>query len=238
MSTVPRQRRPREIVYPTSDGKPMAESDLHRKDMTDVIQMLEDHFADRPRVYVSGNILLYYVEGQPRKHVSPDVLVSLGIDKGPNREYYLVWKEGKAPDLVIEITSKTTRREDKDKKFVIYRDILRVPEYFLFDPRSEYLEPSLQGFRLVGGDYVPIGPVAGRLPSEILGLHLGRNGEHLGLFVPATGERLLTRLERSEAAERRAEDERRRAEDAEADRLRLAEENERLRREIEALRRG
>ena len=209
----------------------MAETDLHRKDMTDVIQMLEDHFADRPRVYVSGNILLYYEEGQPRKHVSPDVLVTFGIDKEPNREYYLVWKEGKGPDLVIEITSKTTRREDKNKKFVIYRDVLRVLEYFLFDPRSEYLKPSLQGFRLIGGDYVPIEPIVGRLPSEVLGLHLGRNGEHLSLIIPATGERLLTRLERREAAERRAED-------AEAARLRLAEENERLRRDIEALRRG
>jgi Uma2 family endonuclease len=229
MATVPRQRRTREIEYPTGDGKPMAETDLHRSDMTDVIQELEDYFAARPRVYVSGNLLLYYEEGNQRKHVAPDVLVALQVPKEPKRDHYLVWKEGKAPDFVVEITSKSTKREDQETKFAIYRDILRVSEYFLFDPSAEYLEPPLQGYRLVGGDYVPIDPVAGRLPSEVLGLHLERDGETLRLFDPATGTRLLTRLEGREAAERRAQA-------AEADRRRLAEENERLRREIEALR--
>jgi Uma2 family endonuclease len=56
------------------------------------------------------------------------VLVTIGIDKEPRRDYYLVWKEGKAPDFVAEITSKTTKREDQKKKLAIYRDILRVPE--------------------------------------------------------------------------------------------------------------
>jgi Uma2 family endonuclease len=257
MATVPPQRRTRAIVYPTRDGKPMAESDLHRRDMTDVIQELEDHFADRPRVYVSGNLLLCYEEGNPRKHVAPDVLVALDVPKEPNRDHYLVWKEGKAPDFVAEITSKSTRQEDQKTKHRIYRDILKVSEYFLFDPRAEYLNPPLQGFRLVGGEYLSIEAVAGRLPSQVLGLHLERDGNELRLFDPATGARLLTRRERQEAAvgraeaavgraeaerrraeaeRRRAEAERRRAEAAEDDRRRLAEENERLRREIEALR--
>jgi Uma2 family endonuclease len=205
--------------------------------MVDTIQTLQDSFADRPRVYVSGNLLLYYEEGNRRKHVAPDVLVTIGIDKEPRRDYYLVWKEGKAPDFVGEITSKTTKREDQRTKLAIYRDILQVREYVLFDPRAEYLKPPLQGFRLAGGNYVPIEPVDGRLPSEILSLHLERDGERLRLFDPATGQYLLTRLERQEAAERRAEEERRRAEAAIADQRRLAEENERLRREIEALRR-
>jgi Uma2 family endonuclease len=214
----------------------MAETDLHRDDMVDTIQTLQDFFADRPRVYASGNLLLYYEEGNRHKHVAPDVLVTIGIEKEPRRDYYLVWKEGKAPDFVAEITSKTTKREDQRTKLAIYRDILRVSEYVLFDPRAEYLQPPLQGFRLVGGDYVPIEPVAGRLPSEMLGLHLERDGERLRLFDPATGQHLLTRRERQEAAERRAEEERRRAQAAIADQRRIAEENERLRREIEALR--
>ncbi len=252
MLTGTRRRRPREVEYPTTDGKPMAETDLHRSEMTDTIQTLEDRFADGPRVYVSGNLLLYYEEGNPRKHVAPDVLLTIGIDKEPRRDYYLVWREGKAPDFVAEITSKTTKREDQKTKFVIYRDILKVPEYILFDPRAEYLTPPLQGFRLVRADYVAIEPIAGRLPSEVLGLHLERDGERLRLYDPATGQYLLTRLERREEAERRAEEEhrraeeehrraeeeRRRAEAAIADQLRLAEENERLRREIEALRGG
>jgi hypothetical protein len=157
--------------------------------------------------------------------------VALGVPKEPKRDHYLVWKEGKSPDFIAEITSKSTRREDQTKKLAIYRDILKVPEYVLFDPRGDYLDPSLQGFRLVGGDYVPIEPVAGRLPSQVLGLHLERDGQELRLFDPATGARLLTPREGREAAERRAEE-------AEAARHRLAEENERLLREIEALRRG
>ena len=147
----------------------MAETELHLNDMIDAIQLLEDYFADQPNVYVCGNLLLYYEEGNPRKHVSPDVLVALGVPKEPHRDYYLVWKEGKAPDFVVEITSKSTKREDKKKKFEIYRDILKVPEYFLFDPSADYLDPPLQGFRLVGGEYVPIEPVAGRLPSRGFG---------------------------------------------------------------------
>jgi Uma2 family endonuclease len=238
MATVSRWRPTSEIVYPTRDGKPMAETELHMGDMIDTIQVLQDHFADRPNVYVWGNLLLYYEEGNPRKHVSPDVLVALGVPREPKRDHYLVWKEGKAPDLVAEITSKSTKREDQTKKLAIYRDILKVLEYFLFDPTEDYLDPPLQGYRLIDGEYVRIEPVAGRLPSEVLGLHLERDGTKLRLFDPATGLRLPTRLEARQAAEQRAAEERQRAEAAETAQHRLAEENERLRREIEALRRG
>ncbi len=85
MATAPRQRASREIEYPTGDGKPMAETDVHRQDMVDVIETLGHHFAHDPKVYVSGNLLLYYEEGNARKHVAPDVLVSLGIAKYPPR---------------------------------------------------------------------------------------------------------------------------------------------------------
>ena len=195
MATVQQQRSTREIEYPTTDGKPMAETQLHMADMIDTIQVLQDRFADRPNVYVWGNLLLYYEEGNPRKHVSPDVLVARNVPKDPPRENYLVWKEGKAPDFVAEITSKSTRQEDKKKKFAIYRDILKVSEYFLFDPTEDYLDPPLQGFRLFRGNYVPIKAVAGRLPSRVLGLHLEHDGKTLRLFDPATGLRLPTRQE-------------------------------------------
>jgi Uma2 family endonuclease len=231
MATTPRTKAKREVDYPTSDGKPMGETDLHRQEMIDLIETLEDHFAADPDVYVSGNILLFYEEGNRRKHVSPDALVVRGIPKHPPRLHYLLRKEGKSTDLVIEITSKTTRREDQNKKPTLYRDVLKVPEYFQFDPREEYLKPSLRGHRLVEGQYVPIEPVDGRLPSQVLGLHLERDGTHLRFFDPATGRRQLTRQERlsaEEAARRQAEA---RAEQAEA-------ENERLRRELETLRRG
>jgi Uma2 family endonuclease len=243
MATVPKQRRTREVDYPTTDGKPMAETELHVDELIEAIQVFRDWFAAESNVYVGGNMLLFYEEGNRRKHISPDVMVALNVPKEPKREYYLLWKEGKAPDFIVEITSKSTRRVDHVKKFAFYRDVLRVSEYFLFDPRAEYLDPPLQGFRLIGGEYVHIEPIAGRLPSEIVGLHLAREGQHLRLFDPRTGKRLLTRLEAREAAEqhageerRRADEERRRADASEAARKSLAEENDRLRNEIEALR--
>lgn len=249
MATVPKQRRTREIEYPSGDGKPMAETETHLHDMIDTIQVLEDRFAGEPRVYVCGNLLLYYEEGNRRKHVAPDILVAFDVPKEPRRDNYLVWEEGKGPDVVVEITSKSTKQEDKKKKFEIYREILRVSEYFLFDPTEDYLDPPLQGFRLMGTEYAAIEPVAGRLPSRVLGLHLERDGTELRLVDPATGERLPTRLEARQLAERRADAERRRADaerrraDAERHRAEtaetaqrgLADEIERLRREIEAL---
>src|SRR5262245_3201218 len=113
------------VEYSTSDGKPMAETDLHRNVMIALIKMLEYWFAKNPMVYVSGNMLVYYVRGDKRKHLSPDVFAVIGIEKH-NRDYYLCWEEGKTPTVVIEVTSKTTRREDLEKKFELYRDVLKV----------------------------------------------------------------------------------------------------------------
>jgi len=229
MSRITRAPALDEVNYPTRDGKPMAETDLHRNDMVALIETLDDYFADHPDVYVSGNLLLFYEEGNRRKHVSPDVFVVRGVEK-KMRDNYLVWEEGNAPDVVIEITSKTTKREDKKTKWELYRDVLKVPEYFQFDPTHDYLKPPLQGFRLVAGDYRPIEPVAGRLPSQILGLHLEWDGTELRLYDPTTGSRLLKRNEQRDDAKRRAET-------AEAAQQQLATENERLCHEIQALHR-
>jgi Uma2 family endonuclease len=243
MATTPRSPTTREIDYPTSDGKPMGETDLHRQDMVDVIEVLEDYFAADPMVYVSGNLLLFYERGNRRKHVSPDAFVVRGVSKLPPRDYYLLWEEGKAPDVVIEITSKTTRREDQ-KKRLIYREILKVLEYFQFDPTRDYLKPPLQGFRLVQDDYVTISPVQGRLPSEVLGLHLESVGTQLRLFDPELGRQLLTRSERIEQetnarlrAELRSERAELARERADAARILAEAELERLRSENEALKR-
>jgi hypothetical protein len=153
-----------------------------------------------------------------------------GVPKLPPRNHYLLRKEGKAPDVVIEITSETTEKEDRTKKLVLYRDVLRVPEYFRFDPTEDYLKPALQGSRLEAGQYVPIVPVEGRLLSVLLGLHLERRGTELRLYDPAASRCLPTRAERArdaEAAQQRAGQEQQRVE----------QENERLRRELGGLRR-
>ncbi len=247
MATLPRPSRQRAVEYPTSDGKPMAETDVHRDDMLDLIETLRVHFAADPWVYVSGNLLLFYEEGNKRKHVSPDVFVVQGV-RNEQRKNYLLWQEGHAPVLVIELTSSSTRSEDERKKKALYRDVLKVLEYFLFDPYEDYLKPSMQGYRLVGGAYEAIAPVEGRLPSAALGLHLERDGRQLRLYDPMRGRRLPTPAEaaaEARAAQRQAEarvevveDARRRAEAevaAEADARRRAEaEVEKLRRELDS----
>ncbi|HEY7426234.1 MAG TPA: Uma2 family endonuclease [Gemmataceae bacterium] len=215
MATVPSTPTFWKNGYPTSDGKPMAETDWHRDLMNALIQTLKVWYAAQSRVYVSGNLLLFYEPGNRRRHVSPDVFVVKGIAKH-DRPNYLLWEERKGPDVVIELTSSSTRREDMKDKYRLYQDTLRVKEYFLFDPLGDYLDPPLQGHRLRRGQYHPIRAVAGRLPSRNLGLHLERNGRELRLFDPAASRWLPTPLERAAAAEA---------------------ENERLRRELADLRR-
>jgi Uma2 family endonuclease len=217
------------IDYPTSDGRPMAETDLHRDLMVALIQILDHFFAEKSTVYVSGNLLVYYVPGNKRKHVSPDVFVVFGVPK-KKRDYYLAWEEGKYPSVVIEVTSKSTRSEDIKKKFELYRDVFEVKEYFLFDPRADYLKPRLQGFRLTKGDYVPIPMTQGRMSSKTLGLHLEPDGANLRLYDPEADAWLPTPDERAAQAEELAAQ-------VQSQAQRLEEENERLRQQVEALRR-
>jgi Uma2 family endonuclease len=216
MATAPETRVHRTNDYPTTDGKPMAETDLHRELMNALIQTLKAYYAADPQVYVSGNLLLFYQPGNRRRHSSPDVFVVKGVPKH-DRLNYLVWEEGKGPDVVIELTSSSTRHEDQHRKFQRYQDVLRVPEYFLFDPMGDYLEPRLQGYRLRRRRYGAIRPVRSRLPSQVLGLHLEAAENTLRLYNPAAEEWLLTPQERLAEVEA---------------------ENERLRREVEQLRRG
>ena len=251
MATIPSPARllaaEAEIEYPTGDGQPVGETPIHLKNLTTAIKTLERHFEREPLVYVWGNMFVYYVKGNRRKHVSPDVFVALGVPKDKPREAYFIWEEGHGLDLVIELTSKSTQGEDLDDKMSIYQDEMPVPEYFLFDPKGEYLDPPLQGHRLREGKYVPIEMVEGRLPSEVLGLHLERDGEWLRFYHPATGlwlptpEELLlaeqAKRKRAEAEQKRAEAERKRAEAerkrAEAERKRAEAEGERLAAELE-----
>jgi Uma2 family endonuclease len=169
----------------------MAETDDHRELMFALIKALDAYYANDSMVYVSGNLLLFYEPGNRRRHVSPDVFVVKGVPKH-RRPNYLTWVEGRGPDVVIELTSSSTRDEDVEDKFRLYRDSLQVKEYFLFDPHEDYLEPPFQGHRLEQGQYVPIAPEEGRLPSAVLGLHLERDGAELRLYDPATAHWLPT----------------------------------------------
>src|SRR5487761_1646826 len=168
-----------DYFYPDSDGRPVGETPAHFRNLRHLVEMLEALYAGEPRVYVAGNMFLYYVPGDRLKHVSPDLFVVRGGPKDKPRRKYLLWEEGKGPDLVVELTSESTRDEDLDKKW-LYRDILGVSEYVLFDPFGEYLVPSL------------------------LGLHFEAHGENLRLYDPATGGWLRTPPEEREFAAKTA----------------------------------
>jgi Uma2 family endonuclease len=216
------------VYYPDSDGKPCGETPVHILNLRYLIEPLEVWLAEDPMSAVASNMFVYYERGNPRRHVSPDVFVVRGVPKEPSpaRRRYLTWEEGKGPDLVIVLTSESTRDEDVHGKMAIYRDTLRVTEYFLFDPYEEYLHPRLQGYRLSRGRYARIRPVDGRLPSKVLGLHLEGDGELLRLFDPEAKSWLQIPPEEREGrlVERKA-------------RLQAEAEVERLRRELDELRR-
>ena len=195
------------VEYPSGDGKPMAENDWQFRAILDSVAALQLHFQDRPDVYVSGDLLIYYEEGDPRARVAPDVFVVFGV---PNhkRPIYKLWEEGEVPAFVMEVASRGTWREDDGRKAALY-ERLGVREYWQYDPRGEYLGLKLKGRRLVGGAYVPQ-PVVESLDgtlllrSETLGLDFRVKGEEMYFFDPETGQRILNVLEQ-DAARRAAE---------------------------------
>ena len=215
------------VVYPCSDGQPMAETDIHAACMMYVTYALKGWMkrGGRADVYVASNNFLYYKQGNPRAVVSPDVYVVVGVP-AHLRDTYLLWNEPKGPDFVLEVTSASTRREDRGRKRDVYA-ALGVSEYFMYDPRAEYLTPPLQGYRLHDGEYRALPAVtvlANRgvaVASEVLGLTLRdeREARMVRLRDPATGRDLRTyeeaeRAREDEAAARREEAEARREESA------------------------
>ncbi len=199
------------IEYPESDGEPMGETGFHVTLITFLLSMLRDHFRDRSDVYVGANMFVYYEEGDPDRKVAPDVFVVFGVPDH-ERRIWKVWEEGKGPDVVFEVTSKSSQSEDLGTKKGLY-EWLGVREYFLFDPLDEYLTPVLRGFRLTDSGYRELEATVtdGRLQlvSEALGLFLQAENGELCLVDRATGERLLPPPELAAAlreAEARAEE--------------------------------
>ena len=239
-NTLPTSYAPTETadLYPESDGKPMAETDLHIEAIIEMRSRFRNYYRDIPDIYISGNIMMYYEDGRPPKAVSPDILISFGVGKKPRRTYK-IWEEGKPPDFVVEFSSKGTVQNDLNHKMELYAR-LGIPEYFLCDVDRRYLPAPLMGFRLIDGEYVEIAPNAdGGISSEILGLDFHLLDDGFGIYDPERREWLQTleeaansRAERDrERAERdreRAERDRERAERAETELDRLREELARL----------
>ncbi len=189
-------------IYPESDGKPMAETDVHRNLLADLIFTLDNYFQMQLDVYVSGNLLTYYVEGNPAKCFAPDVFVVRGVPKRQRRTYKL-WEEGVAPQIIIELTSRKTWREDLQIKWRLYEE-LGVQEYFIFDPEYDYLDDPLVGYRLENGKYVDLEIKDRRVKSEVLELELVDTGETLRLLDPVN-QHVLPNFQEASAAQQQLE---------------------------------
>jgi Uma2 family endonuclease len=182
----------------------MAESDFQRKPLIYAVDALDLYFQDRPDVYVSGDMFIYYEEGNPEAVVAPDVFVVFGAPKH-DRTTYQLWHEPKAPDFVLEITSRSTRSRDQGPKRGIYA-FLGVQEYMQYDPTQDYLRPPLQGFQMAGENYAPLpettlsdGTVI--IHSAVLGLDLRLINGVLRFFDPTTDRYLLSYQEMEQARE-------------------------------------
>lgn len=201
---------PSTIDYPSSDGKPIAESSWHLDALRNTLEFLRQHLKDR-RATVLGNQFLYYAEGFPRLRVAPDVMVIFDVEPG-GRDNYKIWQEKQVPAVVFEITSKSTRTEDIGEKQTLY-ERLGISEYWLFDPKGEWIAEQLRGYRLQGENYALITDSH----SEPLQLRLQVEGQLIGFYREDTSEKLLTPDELIEALAQ--EKQARQQAEAEVDRL-------------------
>lgn len=190
MATFSRQTN---IVYPSSDGQPVAETYVHVYALLVTLEVLRQYLRGR-RATVLGNQFLYYAESFPKLRVAPDVMVIFDVEPG-GRDNYKIWEEKQVPAVIFEITSKGTKTEDLTEKKVLY-ERLGVQEYWLFDPKGEWIKSQLRGYRLEEG-YRQITDSR----SQPLQLRLQVEGNLIGFYREDTGEKLLIPQELAEALE-------------------------------------
>ncbi|MEN9233896.1 MAG: Uma2 family endonuclease [Gloeomargarita sp. DG02_3_bins_56] len=173
---------PTQEDLPCDDGIPM-ESQRHKMQMDLLIDGLTSWLDQRDNGYVSGNMFIHFSLEQVRNQDfrGPDVFVVLGVPK-KERKSWVVWEEGKAPDIVIELLSESTIDVDKGIKKQIYQNQMRVPEYYWYDP---FNPDDWAGFVLNHGEYEPIPVNAdGYLESPGTGLVLRRwTGDYRGVHT-------------------------------------------------------
>lgn len=173
-----------EVFYPSSDREPLAESYLHLYAILVTLEVLTQYLAGQQATVLS-NQFLYYSQGYPRLRMAPDVMVIFDVAPG-GRDNYKTWEEGQVPSVIFEMTSAGTKNQDQEFKRTLYEQ-LGVLEYWLFDPKGEWIEEKLRGYRLHRDQYDPI--TDGR--SEPLKLRLEIDGPLIAFYREDTGEKLL-----------------------------------------------
>ncbi len=161
---------PTQDELPTEDNIPM-ETQRHKTQMELLIETFYVWLEEKEQGYASGNMFVYFSLEQlkNRNFRGPDFFAVVNVPKG-ERKSWVVWEEGKAPDVVIELLSESTAEADKNDKKDIYQNQLRVPEYYWFDP---FNIEDFAGFSLQNGIYQPMIPNENRsFISQRLGLTL------------------------------------------------------------------
>ncbi len=155
-------------AFPDRDDEPMAENIENAVQMMDLIVTLKAllRTQGRARYVVGGNQFLYYNQFNGRDHISPDVYVGFDVEPG-GRPSWQTWVEGKAPDIVWEISSTSTQDEDIGHKRALYAR-LDVQEYYIFDPKGD-VQPPFQGYIQREGRLEPASLLAsGGIASALL----------------------------------------------------------------------
>lgn len=194
--------RPKQVVYPESDGKPMADNTKQFRWIVTLEGGFEALFADREDVFVAGDLLWYPVEGRPDIRMAPDVMIVFGRPKG-DRGSYKQWEEGGiAPQVVFEVLSPGNTLLEMAKKLEFY-DRYGVEEYYVYDPDTGDFAGWIRG---EDGRLRAIDQAEG-WTSPRLGVRFEKEDGELRIIRP-DGRRFLTYLE----LQQQAEQERQRAE--------------------------
>jgi len=181
-----------EIIYPGSDGEPLAETYLHLYAILVTLEILKQYLQGQ-QATVLADQFLYYAQGFPRLRVAPDVMVIFNVAPG-GRDNYKIWKEKQVPSVIFEVTSEGTKDRDTGYKKTLYEQ-LGVKEYWLFDPKGEWIENKLKGYRWSKEVYEEITDSR----SEVLELRLEVESELIAFYREDTGEKLLAPSELAKA---------------------------------------
>ncbi len=120
------------VVYPCSDGEPMSDNTRQYEWIVRFKGGVEAHCPD---AFVAGNVLWYYVQGDPKQRIGPDVLVAFGRPRG-HRGSYLTWEEGGViPQVILEVWSPGNKWPERARKLTLY-DKLGVEEFITYDPED------------------------------------------------------------------------------------------------------
>lgn len=181
-------------TYPATDGEPVAETFVHLYAMLITLEVLRQYLSGQ-RATVLGNQFLYYAQGFPKLRVAPDVMVIFDVEPG-DRDSYKIWEESQTPTVIFEMTSAGTQTQDQSFKKTLYAQ-LEVAEYWLFDPKGDWIPEKLRGYRLQGDDYLPITDAI----SPALNLRLTVEDTLIGFYRLDTGDKLLIPEELATALE-------------------------------------